>query len=84
MCSGGICCLSPFRCWLSLARSPGRNGRAAGGRLSPLSVVVAFGVIVFAGVYWLNQYAVRSELEPRRQELETLLMSLKDETPDAN
>jgi hypothetical protein len=41
-------------------------------------------VIVFAGVYWLNQYAVRSELEPRRRELETLLMSLEDETPDAS
>ena len=37
--------------------------------------------IVFAGVYWLNQNAVRSELEPRRQELEALLTSLKDETP---
>jgi len=49
-----------------------------------VSMVVAFGVIVFAGVYWLNQYAVRSELEPRRQELEALLMSLDDETPAAN
>ncbi|AGA28253.1 hypothetical protein [Singulisphaera acidiphila] len=38
-------------------------------------------VIVFAGVYGLNQYAVRSELVPRRQELEALLVSLKDETP---
>lgn len=46
-----------------------------------VSVVVALAVIVFAGVYWLNQYAVRSELVPRRQELEALLMSLKDETP---
>ncbi len=42
---------------------------------------VAFVVIVFAGVYWLNQIAVRSELGPRRQELEALLRSLKDETP---
>jgi hypothetical protein len=25
--------------------------------------------LVFAGVYWLNQYAVRKSLEPRRQEL---------------
>ncbi len=45
---------------------------------------VALGVIVFAGIYWLNQYAVRSDLEPRRRELETLLTSLKDETPDAS
>jgi hypothetical protein len=42
---------------------------------------VAFVVIVVAGVYWLNQIAVRSELAPRRQELEALLRSLKDETP---
>jgi hypothetical protein len=48
------------------------------------SEVVVLGVIVFAGVYWLNQYAVRSGLEPRRRELETLLMSLGDETPDAS
>jgi hypothetical protein len=42
---------------------------------------VAFVVIVFAGVYWLNQIVVHSELAPRRQELEALLRSLKDETP---
>ena len=33
--------------------------------------------LVYAGVYWLNQYAVRKHLEPRRQELEALLASLK-------
>jgi hypothetical protein len=49
-----------------------------------VAVMVAFVVIVFAGVYWLNQYAVRSELGPRRQELEMLLTSLKDETPVAS
>ncbi len=46
-----------------------------------LVVVVA---IVFAGVYRLNQHAVRSVLEPRRQELAALLMSLKDEPPAAS
>ena len=40
--------------------------------------IVAVEVLVFAGVYWLNQHAVRSELEPRRQELQALLASLKD------
>ncbi len=49
-----------------------------------VSAVVALGVGVLAGVYWLNQYAVRCELEPRRRELEALLMSLEDETPDAS
>jgi hypothetical protein len=48
------------------------------------SGVVAIVAIVFGCVYWLNQYAVRVELEPRRRELETLLLSFDDETPDAN
>jgi len=54
----------------------------SGGWLTALVIgaVVTMVVIVFAGVYWLNQYAVRSELEPRRQELEALLTSLEDET----
>jgi len=58
----------------------------SGGWLTALAVseVVALVVIVFAGIYWLNQYAVRSALVPRRQELETLLMSLRDESPPAN
>jgi len=33
---------------------------------------------ILAAVYWLNQHAIHSELEPRRQELQTLLASLKD------
>jgi hypothetical protein len=41
--------------------------------------VVALGAVVFVGVYWLNRYAVRAGLEPRRRELETLLRSLDDE-----
>jgi ascorbate-specific PTS system EIIC-type component UlaA len=49
-----------------------------------ISIVVALGGIVFAAIYWLNQYSVHSELEPRRRELETLLRSLEDETPGAS
>lgn len=61
----------------------------AGGWLAALVValVVLVGVIVFGAVYRLNQDAVRSELEPRRQELEeleALLRSLQDETPAAS
>ena len=41
-------------------------------------------VIVLAVIYWLNQYSVRSELEPRRRELVALLMSLEDETTNAS
>ena len=36
--------------------------------------------IVYASIYYLNQRAVRVELEPRRQELLTLISSLGDET----
>jgi hypothetical protein len=32
--------------------------------------------LVFWGVYWLNQHAVRKELIPRKQELEALLRNL--------
>ena len=48
-----------------------------------VALVVLVGVVVFGAVYRLNQDGVRSELEPRRQELEALLASLKDETPAA-
>lgn len=34
-------------------------------------------VLVYWGIYWLNRFAVRKSLEPRRQELETLLAGLK-------
>jgi hypothetical protein len=40
--------------------------------------VVVFAVYVF--IYWLNQYTVRTQLGPRRQELLALLASLGDET----
>ena len=46
-----------------------------------VALAVLPGFIVFAAVYRLNQSAVRCELEPRRQELEALHMSLQDETP---
>ncbi len=35
-----------------------------------------FVALVYWGIYRLNQYAVRKSLEPRRQELETLLAGL--------
>jgi len=58
----------------------------AGGWLTVLAIagMVAVNAIVLVSIYWLNQDAVRSELEPRRQELQGLLMSLGDETPTAS
>jgi Na+/proline symporter len=50
------------------------NGGSAA--ISFLIAVVVCG-LVYWGVYWLNQFAVRKHLEPRRQELETLLNNLK-------
>ncbi len=49
-----------------------------------VSMVVIPGVGVLAGIYWLNLYAIRAMLEPRRRELETLLMSFGEETPIAS
>jgi len=36
-------------------------------------------IILFTGIYYLNQYAVRKELVPRKQELESLLNSLTND-----
>jgi len=47
----------------------------------PVATVWIFCAVVIGGLYWgiyrLNQFAVSKELEPRRQELEALLASLK-------
>lgn len=37
-----------------------------------------FCVLLYWGIYWLNQRCVRKELQPRRQELEALLHNLKN------
>jgi phosphoglycerol transferase MdoB-like AlkP superfamily enzyme len=39
-------------------------------------ISMLFVALVYWGIYWLNQYAVRKNLEPRRQELESLLAGL--------
>jgi hypothetical protein len=46
-----------------------------------VAAVAVIAAIILVGVYRLNQNAVRTELLPRRQELEALLMSLQDEPP---
>jgi CubicO group peptidase (beta-lactamase class C family) len=43
--------------------------------------LIGFEFAVLGGVYLLNQYAVRKELEPRRQELLGLLASLSETVP---
>ncbi len=55
-----------------------------------LSVLVMAGAVavvmiaVAAVFYWAIQSAIRSNLEPRRQELKAMLMSFDDETPAAS
>jgi CubicO group peptidase (beta-lactamase class C family) len=54
----------------------------AGGWLAVVSDLVMlefFLAVVYGGIYFLNQYAVRRQLEPRREELLSLLVSLGDE-----
>jgi CubicO group peptidase (beta-lactamase class C family) len=50
------------------------------------SVAVAFwclfALVIDGGIYWLNQYAVRKDLEPRRQDLAKLVASLESEPND--
>lgn len=42
----------------------------------------AFLIVLYGFIYYINQYAVRTQLEPRRQELLNLLDSLNDETSE--
>ncbi|HEX5244754.1 MAG TPA: hypothetical protein VFW23_15935 [Tepidisphaeraceae bacterium] len=62
--------------WL---HSHGWVGAVAGA--API-VIILFAVYAF--IYWLNQFAVRTKLEPRRQELLALIASLREETTSGN
>lgn len=55
------------------------GGLEAFAKFAAPTVVVTF---LYWFVYWLNQFAVRKELEPRRQELQALLRNL-DEAGEA-
>ncbi|GMV94072.1 MAG: hypothetical protein AMXMBFR82_38500 [Candidatus Hydrogenedentota bacterium] len=50
-----------------------------GGFLSLAIPSYVFLFVLYGFVYWLNQYAVRKQLEPRRHELLTLIATLRDE-----
>jgi hypothetical protein len=56
-----------------------RSGGPAAAAIVALIVIVE--LMITAGVYRLNQDAIRRELGPRREELLALLVSLEDETP---
>jgi hypothetical protein len=59
--------------------------RLSRGNVWEAAIATSFVTVVVGGVYtwicWINQKAVCSTLEPRRQELTSLLRSLSDEPP---
>jgi len=48
-------------------------------KILALLPLAGFLVLLYAWIYWLNQRAVKKELEPRRQELEKLLAGFETE-----
>lgn len=52
---------------------------SAGERILSLLYLFGFALAIDVGVYWLNQYAVKKGLTPRRQELEKLLAGFETE-----
>lgn len=56
---------------------------AGGWRRRLLSaIIIAVPTLIVWGVYWLNQRAVRRDLEPRREELRALISNLKNDNPE--
>ncbi len=71
--------LPPGATVLAFFAQVGWMARDVGWLIVPvLAAMVLFVLAVLAGVFWLNQRAVRTELEPRRQELRELLATLRD------
>jgi CubicO group peptidase (beta-lactamase class C family) len=50
-------------------------------KITRLLPQTGFVVLLYAGIYWLNQFAVKKSLEPRRQELEKLLKEIDPDHP---
>jgi hypothetical protein len=66
---------APLLVWIGVMAL--HSWRHGAGTVSGYVITALFCVLVYWGVYWLNQFAVRKDLEPRRQELEMLLEGLK-------
>lgn len=54
-----------------------RSVKTLAERAVDLSISTAVVLLINWGLYWLNQFAVRKSLEPRRRELESLRASLE-------
>ncbi|MCC6491372.1 MAG: hypothetical protein IT364_28035 [Candidatus Hydrogenedentes bacterium] len=61
------------------AQTSWRTSNNWGEFLASMTASCTFLFVLYGFIYWLNQYAVRKQLVPRRQELLALLASLSDE-----
>lgn len=76
--------LPPALCMLASFAQVTWNTRSEGWlTVLVMTFVVSAAAVNLVGIYLVNQNAIRTELVPRRQELETLLERLKDEPFDA-
>lgn len=66
---------------ISICHSAWHAHRSGSPALTTWFVSALMIALVYGGVYWLNQFAVRKNLEPRRQELETLLAETGNPVP---
>ena len=55
-----------------------RSGSSNVGRLAGFAMMELMFAVIFGFIFWLNQFAVRKQLEPRRKELQTLLKGLDE------
>lgn len=51
--------------------------------LSSAAIFLAFLVAIFGFIYWLNQFAIRKQLEPMRRQLQSALSALADDEAGA-
>jgi hypothetical protein len=73
----GIAGLSGYTAWDLIVRHSAPIHLVA----APVIGNVVIGGLLYWGIYWLNQYAVRKTLEPRQKELQLLLTTLNENTP---
>ncbi len=58
--------------------APGTRGE----KVAVIAITWVALIALYAFIYYLNQFAVRKTLKPRRDELAALIESLRDESPD--
>lgn len=61
-----------------------RSGDSSVGRWAGFAAMELMFALIFGFIYWLNQFAVRKQLEPRQRELQALLRSLDEADKASN